>query len=510
MKRKKVISLVLVMVMLASMLTMTGCSNEEKQTGKAEEKEEVKDNSYSSSVDWDMDREYYYQNCSTIKDDVDSNGNEVVFESVIWEELLYLCQQEGNYMIFFGGVEQENSAEVMGTINELANQYGIKTVYNFDFWIDGSSEDTDIAVSTDAQTTGALYNQMYGYLVEQYLTNLNDFVEYTADSENAVTYNKSEGMDKETFSTILGEDIKVPKVQTPFVFIYNKDNKADDGSAKPIVCGYEKNSKSTDEYKEAVEKEVFANVKSENMKFGEFSDEDYIRLAYNEENIPGIENLELRMGTPIFPENQQVNVKDLTYAQLTWLLQQKGDYLIFFGAPWCGNTQAAIATVNDYAVENDLVVYNLDLSLDSWLSVTLLGYGYDRLPVIKYNAFPLTHLYTDLVSNYLTNIELEIDGSGERYIEYTDKAGKSQKMGEMQTPFFLAYNKDAVDEDDFATPIIGSVEDSHYSLGVDRDDYIYKADNYKKYRDEVYNVYKAYADDRNMDIKDIEVDRSAK
>ena len=54
------------------------------------------------------------------------------------------------------------------------------------------------------------------------------------------------------------------------------------------------------------------------------------------------------------------------------------------------------------------------------------------------------------------------------------------------------------------------MEDSHYSLGVDRDDYIYKADNYKKYRDEVYNVYKAYADDRNMDIKDIEVDRSAK
>lgn len=79
-KGKKGFSLMLVIVMLVSMLSITGCGNETKKTETAKgNKEEVKDNSYSSSAEWDMDREYYYQNCSTIKDDVDSTGNEVVF-----------------------------------------------------------------------------------------------------------------------------------------------------------------------------------------------------------------------------------------------------------------------------------------------------------------------------------------------------------------------------------------------------------------------------------------------
>lgn len=104
---------------------------------------------------------------------------------------------------------------------------------------------------------------------------------------------------------------------------------------------------------------------------------------------------------------------------------------------------------------------------------------------------------------------MEIDGTGDRYIEYTDEEGNTMRMGEVQTPYLLAYNKDAVDEDGFPAPIIAYMEDAHYSLGTDMEDYIYKADNYAAYREGVYQVFQTYGKDRGEEIQDITLNREA-
>ena len=98
---------------------------------------------------------------------------------------------------------------------------------------------------------GSLYNYLYGELVTNYLVNLNDFVEYRVDTESAVTYTDSDG-----------EEVTVPKVQVPFLFLYNRDNTDADGNPAPIVAGLElmkvrddfvtdnvENAEAVDEYK---------------------------------------------------------------------------------------------------------------------------------------------------------------------------------------------------------------------------------------------------------------------
>ena len=67
----------------------------------------------------------------------------------------------------------------------------------------------------------------------------------------------------------------------------------------------------------------------------------------------------------MFAEDDRINIQTLTYRQLGWLLRQNGNYLILFGGTWCGNTQTVIDIINDYAVENDLTVYNFDTKLDT-------------------------------------------------------------------------------------------------------------------------------------------------
>ena len=463
----------------------------------------------SSAISQDAGKAYYNADYDYLNDE------NSVYQSITWEQAVYLFQQEGNYLILLGGSWCGNTTAVIDYINDAAKAAGVTTIYNLDFRLDGTNGSSHIRETNTSTQKGAAYNYLYGELVTRYLTNLNDWVEYTVDSRSALTYTNAQG-----------QDVTVPKVQVPFLFLYNKDNtvnnkgESEAGKTYPIVYGFEKmlyrdsnggedlftSSRTQDattkvtDYTEQLNSAIFAHIGTGEGKvtLSSFTDADYIQLAYNEKS-----------GTTIFEDEDQINIETITYKQLEWLLTQEGNYLILFGGAWCGNTQAIIKIVNDFAVANNVTVYNFDTKLDGGYAKKYWGYSGDLHIRDTQNVF--ANLYVDLVTGYLDNIETEYTIESGNYISYqTDPADESTKKiaNKLQVPYFFAYNKDEVDNDGHDTPILEYVE-KMYVLDDSSADYIGGDENYADYTLAAYNVIKAYAQKTGITAKDIVENRNA-
>ena len=121
-----------------------------------------------------------------------------VFVSLTLEEAYYLLGREGSYLILLGGSWCGNTTPVIRYINEVAKEYGVSTIYNLDFRLDGVDRSSHVRETEGAQSKGAVipgshYNYLYGELASRYLTNLNDYVEYKIDTESAVVYTDPAG-----------------------------------------------------------------------------------------------------------------------------------------------------------------------------------------------------------------------------------------------------------------------------------------------------------------------------
>ena len=119
---------------------------------------------------------------------------DAVYVSLTLEEAYYLFQQEGNYLILLGGSWCGNTTPVIGYINEIAKEYGVSTVYNLDFRLDGTNRSSHVRETEGAQSQGAdipgsAYNYLYGEIASRFLTNLNDYVEYKVDSTHMLRVN---------------------------------------------------------------------------------------------------------------------------------------------------------------------------------------------------------------------------------------------------------------------------------------------------------------------------------
>jgi len=474
-KSKYIISIILIVVLVATATVWLVACNDNKV-----DDEDV-------NVTYTTEQEYFYSdyNAKSNADISRQNGvdtfdsKDIVFNAVTWEELVYLFQQEGNYLILFGGSWCHNTRAAVPYINEYAKEYGITTIYNFDFYLDGDNSSTHVRVTNPSddvtKNAGQTYNYLYGELVSRYLTNLNDWVEYKEGSKSSLTYTNA-----------AGEDVNVAKLQVPFLFLYNKDNtvrksydfdtkeiiseEAESGKTYPIVLGFEEmvdrddqgvyvtkrngtetqKEYITDAYKARV-KRVFDYINDNNVQVSTYTDAQYVIDAYNQKS-----------GTEIFKQDAQINYTILNYKQFDWLLQQEGEYYILFAGTWCGNTQAIIDIVNDIAVEKGKTVYIFDTKLDGGYAAK---YFSDKTSPNKYsdahireNDKVLTSLYANLVQKYLTNIVTLNDAQGVK-ITYTPQGSETAiSVSRLQVPFFLAYNKDNKAEDGTAAPILKSVE----------------------------------------------------
>ena len=512
-------------------LTLAACSQAAQSTSTPQESStssstqststQVEEKIGLSSETYAFEKEYFYEDYNKRSlDDVTRQGiktfnskDDIVFDAITYEELVDIFESEGNYLILFGGSWCHNTRAAVPFINQYAKEYDIDTIYNFDFYLDGTNSNTHVRNTNQTDPTrvtpGVEYNYLYGELVTKYLTNLTDYVEYKTGTPSSLTYTNNENI-----------NVNVAKVQVPFLFLYNKDNAVshsegtgtpNEAGKYPIVYGFEemidldengvylydrnvaKENRTyyTNEYKARL-KGIFDFISTNNITLSKYTDVDYIKTVYNGKS-----------NTEIFTSNDKVNIKPVTYRQLTWLLEHEGDSVILLGGTWCPNTQATIKLTNDYAVKNNVIVYNFDTKLDSGLAKKYWNYANDLHIRDTSNSF--VRLYTDLIEKYLTNIVTLYDvNAPESYksISYTNSDGNVVKVKKLQVPYLLSYNKDHKDSDGDIAPITAYFE-KMLTLNSAQEDYVYSEANYAAAKAGTFNVIKSFLKSINKESKEI-------
>lgn len=540
-KFTKITTVIIAILLLASTVVLTACNEKTNPNQIPQEEQPVEEPALEvpydlSSTAYDFEKEYFFSdynakhssyNVNVFAEDV----ADVVFETVTYEKLIGILESPGNYLFFLGGSWCHNTRAAAAYVNQYALALGIKTVYNFDFYLDGTNSSSHVRVTNNPNSTapGVQYNYLYGELITRYLTNLNDWVQYVEGSNSDVDYSRP-GDAEATIEA---------KLQVPFLFLYNKDNtvrnvptrdetlpawhnqtgihaeQGEENATYPIVYGFEEmvdrdadgvyysvnrqKTYATEAYSLRV-KALFDYIETNNVELSYYTDADYIRDYYNK-----------KAGKEIFKANDQINIHVINYRQLDWLLKQEGNALILFGGTWCPNTQAVIATINDYAVANNLIVYNFDTKLDSGYAKKYWGYAGDVH--IRDSANPFVKLYANLVETYLPNLVTLYDVNSDlpyQYISYT--AGEEVvKVKKLQVPYLLAYNKDVKEANGVdPAPVLAYYEEMLTIADATAEDYVYATDNYARYKSGVYNVIQSYFDAEGSDItaRQIKVDRS--
>lgn len=520
---KKLTALVLTAILSTSVLTVY-VSAAPSDEGRPSETQTYETG--LSSINYDFDAEYFYSDYnaqSQAAEGIDTFENkDIVFQTVYYDELNYILNSEGYYLILFGGSWDAHTRAAIPYINEFAKAYGIDTIYNFDFRLDGSSEETNILENDIDVSPAADYNYLYGELVERYLTNLNDWVEYTDGSENAVTWRNVDD-----------EYVAAAQLQTPFLFLYNKDNTVDNspgtagaadkntGKTYPIVYGFEElvyrdedglyvveqtdNATEyvyvTSQYKTDL-KEIFNYIFKNQINIETYTDAEYFHDVFVTGNGRGhSEKL-----YDIFEEGEQINLKAITYRELTWLLEQDGSALIAFAGAWCANSTAAAGLINDYAVQNDVIVYWFDTRLDGKYPIDFWGYGRERQFKISETTLhnstepnPFAHYYVDLINTYLPNIEV-LEGE----MSYVDSDGNTVTSLKTQHPYLFAYSKNATDENGERAPALAWHEQmlEVTANSLKNGSYIYTEENYAEYTAGIYKVLTAYAERTGIEVQE--------
>ena len=466
MMKRKMISAVLAAVMTVGMIT--GCGSSQTTTeNKADKADKLESQTDLSSTDYDFEKEYAYGdfNAHSRADEDRQDGidtfedKDIVFQDITYDQLIDILGSEGNYMIQRSGSWCHNTRAMTPSLTKYAKENGIDTIYTYDFNLDDNENgNTFIRMSDGSENAGVNYNYMYGEVVKQYLTNIDDWIEFPSTTERAISYTNAKG-----------ETETVGRIQQPIAFIYNKDNttnysdKEDNADKYPVMYAFEqmverdKDGLYTKEYDEegnevtdkngdpvkhyctkkynAQMKKMFDFINDNNIEFTEYSKEDFVR-----ENYPALKDAE------------KVNIKTVTYRQFAWLLQQDGNAIYMVGGPYDEATQNEIADVNAKAVENDVNVYLWDPYVDGKISEDDWGYK-NTGDIMKSDS--INFMYTTLIENSLTNLttdEFE-SGAADASLTYKNDAGEEKTVPVIKSPFVFSFNKDATDEDGIAAPI---------------------------------------------------------
>lgn len=383
-----------------------------------------------SASSYDFDGEYAYNDFNAHSQaDTDRQGcdtyddTDVVFQIVTFDELCKILESDGNYLIEFGGGSWcHNTRAFSAECNKIAKEYGVDTIYTFDFDFDNDpTGKTFLRMTNGTDMLGTKWNYIYGEICSRYLANLNDWVQVGKDSEKAITYTNASGT-----------DITLPRLQEPYLMLYNKDNTVDysgnghDGTACPVVRSFEvmvdrdaqgiyttktaddgtKTKEYITESYEAKMREFFDAIKD--VKISTFDESAYLKNAYG---LDDASNLDM-----------------INYTQLTWLLGQKGSAMVVFANADDATSKAVVAEAQKQAKAANAKVYVFDPVLDNGVTGT---WGYTNTPDILNNS-DLTYMMDDLLTNFMNNVS-------------------SVKLGTM-----LAYNSAAVDSDGITAPVFST------------------------------------------------------
>ncbi|HEX5926483.1 MAG TPA: hypothetical protein VFY45_21820, partial [Baekduia sp.] len=145
-------------------------------------------------------------------------------------------------------------------------------------------------------------------------------------------------------------------------------------------------------------------------------------------------------------------IDQVTYPELVDLLKHANtaNAVILFGGTWCPNTRPVLGSINKYAQENGVKVYNFDTVLDGGLvgggttssSNPLQSRNTTAAGSSTAKANP-SFLYGDLVSQYLNNVKTQYDyttgGPAVTYYADGGTSGTLSSVRKLQVPFLIGY-----------------------------------------------------------------------
>lgn len=471
--------------------------------------------SYSSDIHTDMNKEFVRQNFPLIRRENNpvygvEQTDEIAIEPVNFDMLNYLLMRQGTYLILFGGVWSKETQNVIAQVNFLARKHGVERVYLYDFSADGTAEanikqditahEYYIGPNKKEVNPFAIYNYLYGEMVTRHLTNLNSWVAKKTGSGSDITY-----------LNLYRDPVTVPNLTEPFLFLYNKDNTVDNtdsgvkASVFPIVWAAELGNE-TGNVEEELGEKIFCHIGEGGCAITPYSSADYIREAYVKNGRGHAFKTE-----DAFTPDEPIHLQPISFQVYYWLLQQEGTFLFLLAGPWCANSQAAVATVNDYAVANQVRVYVMDSRLDSKHAIDF--WQYPRKNELTMTCPPMLPYFVEIWEKHLPGVSVVVATSRrgrviQPTITYTDEEGTGHTVLRVGIPYCFAYNKDHCDSNGPA-PVLASFQNEAIELINTSSKFVYHEPAYRELKATTYKVFYAYQADLGQKVTDITIDRTA-
>ncbi|MCD7885722.1 MAG: hypothetical protein LUI87_18830, partial [Lachnospiraceae bacterium] len=471
---------------------------------------------FSSDVDIDMSREYVFWNYPQLRKSQDplygvESAKEVVFQPVDFDTLCYLFMSEGTHLILFGGVWSQATQSVIGRINYFAHRYGVDTIYLYDFSADGTEHGSIKRDLTEQETYDgpdkkesnpfAIYNYLYGEMVTRHLKNLNDWV-----------VNKAEGKNDLTYLNRFQDAVSVPNLTEPFLFLFNKDNTVDySGSGGqtgtcPILRAVELGYADADT-DGILEEKIFSHVAEAKDTLTPYTMEDYFRESFAKNERGHSFKTE-----DAFRADEKINLCMVSYPIFRWILQQRGSFVLELAGPWCAYSQGSVATMNDYAVANNVRVYMTDSRLDSKHAIDF--WQYPRRNELTLTCPPMRSYYIELWEKYFPGALIQNTNktsqawSKDVLVEDTDENGIVHRALQVGLPYMMSYNKDHLDQDGRPSPLLATRHDAGELINCS-EEYVYHEPIYREFRASLSKMFQAYKKSLGGEAEEPETDRTA-
>jgi thiol-disulfide isomerase/thioredoxin len=400
-------------------------------------------------------------------------------ESVTYDRFQWLLQQPGDFAILIGDPATDASfADRAQDVEVAAKAAGAKKVYWFDPNLSGNAvvgtttePNLDIRnpagiTSVETAATRTTYGNAWLNLVGKYLGNgvtvtQNDLNEesatVTTQVQQAGAVNDSGGTDVNNSADALYDYTAATpaNVSHSSFFVYDKDHTTGGGDPAKIVAWADLTAETTSaDTKDDVTDAIDAAGASSIQAIDQFA---WWKDEVNAKQTTQSPQASRGVDVPVLTDAQNAaadggwRINQITYPELVDLLKSanSANAVILFGGTWCPNTRPVLPSVNKYAQENDVQVFNFDTVLDGGLvggGTTGAGnplqvrntVGSNGASTVNTNP---TSLYGDLVAQYLTNIKTQYNPAS-TYVSYYPggvKTGTTTKINKLQVPFVIGY-----------------------------------------------------------------------
>ncbi|WCB92466.1 hypothetical protein DSM104299_01162 [Baekduia alba] len=410
-------------------------------------------------------------------------------EPVTYDRFQWLLQQSGNFAVLIGDPAEDASfAARAQDVEASAKAAGVKAVYWFDPNLSGNAQvgattepNLDIrnpaGITSIAAESRAKYGDAWSNLVGLYLGNGLHVVQNDLNSEEAtVTVTPDPSVANDSGSAA-GHSTKVgnasggalydyaggsapANAQHSFFFIYNKAT-TDGGQPAKIVSWTDLTTQpdagsAKADVTTAIGKVGPASNLAAVDQFAWWKDEVNAKQVAQASTDARGANVPVLTDAANATADGGWRINQVTYPELVDLLKNANtaNAVILFGGTWCPNTRPVLPSVNRYAQQNDVKVYNFDTVLDGGLvgdattsTVNPLqtrnkaAYAPSGGGATITNANP-SFLYGDLVSQYLNNVKTQYDPATSSVVEYYANGGSGgalSKARKLQVPFLVGY-----------------------------------------------------------------------